>query len=245
MRPAFITFSTILFFFTALFAFFKLLGPIPLNVSTVTTSKNDLFTVSGQGKVAVKPDTAHISVGVSQDGPTAKAAQDKMNAAINEVTANIKKAGIPDSDITTSNYSIYPNQDFSQGSSKIIGYKAQSTVEVKVKKLDQLNTVIDTATANGANQISGINFDVDDKSAFEDQARKMAVADAQKKAAVAAKTGGFSIGRIISYNESNNSPGPIPFATARSADVKAAPQTSVEPGSLDVTLDVTLGYEIR
>lgn len=70
-----------------------------------------------------------------------------------------------------------------------------------MRNLDNINNVIDTATANGANQISGVSFDVDDKTKAQDEARQKAVNEAKKKAAEASKIAGFKLGRIINYSE--------------------------------------------
>jgi len=46
--------------------------------------------------------------------------------------------------------------------SRITGYQASSNLTIKVRAIDSTNSVIDAATAAGANQISGITFDIDD-----------------------------------------------------------------------------------
>lgn len=231
-------------FFVLLFVYTKLIGPIPFSVSSVTTVKSTTFDVSGEGKVSVKPDVASVTAGISLQAATVKSAQDQINSVINKVSEGLKQTGVDAKDIKTSNYNINPSYDYTGASQKITGYSASTNLLVKVRNLDNVNNVIDTATANGANQISGVTFEVDDKTKAEDEARQKAVAEAKKKADQAAKIAGFKLGRIINYSESfQGSPRPVPFMmeVAKSA----GSPTQVEPGSSEIIVNVTLSYEIQ
>lgn len=237
----------ILVFFAALFAYTKLAGPIPFSVTQVTTTKTDTFSVSGEGKATVSPDIAVVNAGVQTQGATAKQAQDQLNKSINAVSEAVKKAGIDAKDIQTSNYSVYPNYDYNGGQQKIIGYHANSTLTIKVREIDRANSVLDAATANGANQVGGISFDVDDKTKAENEARTKAVAEAKKKASDAAQIAGFRLGRIINYHEGfGGGPVPMAYGTRDTEMAKAQSNpTQVEPGSQDITITVTLSYDIE
>lgn len=230
-------------FFTLLFIFTKLAGPIPFSVTSVTTQKSVTFDVSGEGKVTVVPDVAVVTVGIQANGSSVKVAQDQINNVINKVSSAIKKLGIDENDIKTVGYNINPNYDFREGSQKIIGYSAGTNLSIKVKQIDNVNSVIDAATANGANQVGGISFDVNDKTKAENEAREKAVEQAKTKARQAAKIAGFKLGKIINYNENfGGFPGPLPLR-AMAEDVSGTP-TQVEPGSSEIVITVTLSYEI-
>lgn len=235
----------ILTFFVTLFIYNRFFGPLPFSVTSVATQKSDTFNVSGEGKVSVPPDIALINVGVQAQTPTVKAAQDQLNSNINQVSQAVKQLGIDEKDIQTSNYNIYPTYDYTSGSQRITGYSASSTLSIKVREIDKANSVIDAATANGANQVGGIIFEVDDKTKAENEARELAVSQAKKKAENAAKIAGFQLGRIVNYSESfGDFPGPI-LLRAQGSIENAPPATSVEPGSNEITVIVTLSYELR
>lgn len=241
----------ILTFFILLFVYTKFLGPIPFSINSVNTTKSTTFDVSGEGKVTLVPDLASVSVGVRSSGSTVKQAQDQINITINKVTDSLKALGIDSKDIQTTNYSVNPDYDFSGGSQRVKGYSATTTVSIKVKDIEKINNVIDSATQAGANEVFGISFDVADepgssssKSKAENEARKKAVDEAKTKAEAASKIAGFKLGRIINYTEGAPIyPGPIPLArgATQMADSK---QTEVQPGSTDITITVTLSYEI-
>ena len=173
--------GAVIIFFLSLFAFVKLVGPIPFSVSSITTEKSDFFTVTGEGKVTVTPDMAVVSVGVTSQGPTVKLAQKDLNTKMDAISKAVKQLGVDAKDIETENYSINPRYDYQTSVQRIIGYDANSSLTIKVRDMDKANDVIDASTSNGANQVNGISFDVDDRDTLENEARVLAVADAKRK----------------------------------------------------------------
>lgn len=231
--------------FILLLLFTKLIGPIPFSVNSTVTQKQTSFDVSAEGKVTTKPDVAFVNAGIRVQAQTVKLAQDQINAVISKVSASVKNLGVEEKDIQTTNYNINPDYDFTTGSQKIKGYSASTTLAIKVKDIDKINNVIDAATQSGANEISGINFDIDDKTKAENEARQKAVSEAKLKAENAAKIAGFKLGRIINYFETTNSPiQPIPYRATGAVDIMQNNKTQIEPGSSDVIITVTLSYEI-
>lgn len=237
--------GTIIVFFIALFAYTKLAGPIPFTVTSITTTKTDTFSVTGQGKVSVPPDIAVLSAGVQSQGATVKIAQDQLNKNMNAVSAAVKAAGVDAKDIQTSGYTINPMYDYRADVQKITGYQASSTITIKVRAIDSTNSVIDAATLAGANQLGGIRFDVDDKTTAQNQAREKAVADAKSKAENAAHIAGFSLGKIINYSEDfGNQPRPV-LMMAKEDSAGGGVPTQVETGSNEITVTVQLSYQIQ
>lgn len=233
-------------FFILLFSFTKIFGPIPFSVNSVTTQKTTTFDVTGEGKVSVAPDIASVSVGIRSQGSTVKSVQEQINSVINKVSDALKDLGIDKKDIQTVNYSIYPDYDYSGNSQRIKGYSASTTLSVRVRDIDKVNRVIDTATSNGANEVSGISFEKDDRTKAENEAREKAVEEAKKKAENAAKIAGFKLGRIINYSEGfGDFPRPISLRAMGAAEQVETPKTQVEPGSSEIKITVTLSYEIE
>lgn len=238
------TASILIIFFILLFVYTKLAGPLPFSVTSITTQKTDTFSVSGEGKSNTAPDIAVINVGVQVQGSAVTQAQQELNSKIDRIVAAVKKIGIGQQDIQTSNYSIYPSYDWQEGRNRITGYQANSSLTIKIREMEKANLVIDAATANGANQIGGLSFTVDDKTKAENEARQQAVAVAKKKAEEAARIAGFKLGRIINYSENFGSPERLMPLLAEAAVGKTAP-TQIEPGSTEVVVVVTLSYEIK
>ncbi|RJR25977.1 DUF541 domain-containing protein [Candidatus Microgenomates bacterium] len=238
--------SAIVIFFVALFLYTKLAGPISFSVNSVSTTKTDFFTVTGEGESVVKPDIAMVSVGVQTNGSTVKTVQNNLNTNINEVIKALKSLGVDEKDIKTTGYSIHPAYDWTSGRQKITGYNASTNLSIKVRNIDKVNEVIDTASEKGANVIGNISFDVDDRAKAEDEARKEAVEEAKRKASEAAKTAGFRLGKIVSYSEDKgDSPRPVAYDSMRLESMAKEAQTDIQTGSTEIKITVTLGYEIE
>lgn len=246
--------ASLLIFFILLFAFTKVLGPIPFDITQVTTSKSDAFTVTGEGKVEAKPDSATVRLGVVARAATSELARDGLNKNINAVIESIKALGVAQEDIKTENYNIYPEYGDirpmpadTQVSDKnsISGYTANTNITVTVDTAEMANKVVDTGTANGANQVGGVDFKVKDDDAALNQARELAVADAKKKAEDAARIAGFKLGKVINYSEGTGGGYPVPmYAKAEDGRGGGVP-TQIEPGTNEVVVTVSLSYEIR
>lgn len=229
----------------AVFAILKFAPAFP--VSSAVTQKTDLFTANGEGKVSVVPDTGKVDLGISTNKSTVKDAQNETNTIIKNMTDALKKLGIADKDIQTSNYSIYPQIDYQNGN-KVSGYQVSANVEITVRDISKLSEAIDVATANGANNVSGVQFTVaDDKlKDLQQQARDLAVKDAKVKATSLAAAAGVNLGRVVNVVETSGIPDPRPMmATGFAKIADASAPTQINPGSTDIVSDVTLSYETR
>lgn len=221
-----------------------------LPIASTVTQKTDLFTVSGEGKVTVVPDTAIIDLGILSTKSTVKLAQNEANTVISEITKSLKEMGISEKDIKTSNYSVYPQYDYQSGTvNKITGYQVNANITVTVREIDKANNVIDTATSKGANTVGGIQLTVDENKRKEllQEAREKAISEAKSKAESLSKAAGLNLGKIINVQE-DNMPSVAPMF-ARVANDKAmgggGQETDINPGSADITSSVTLFYETR
>lgn len=239
-------------FFVFLFAFTKILGAFPFDITQVTTSKTDAFTVTGEGKIEVKPDIAVVRFGVLANGTTVKAAQEELNKNINKVTEgllSLSSIRIDEADVKTENYNITPNIDYKDVNQTIKGYQANSNIVVKVREVDRADTIVDVATSYGANQVGGIQFEVDNKKDALNKARELAVSDAKKKAEDASRIAGFKLGKVINYSESEGGDYPIPMMAkaelGRPGGAGGDVPTQIQPGTNEVAVTVSLSYEIR
>lgn len=241
------SFFTVLFIFLGLLLYTKFFGAIPFSVNSVTTTKSNLFQVSGTGKATAVPDTALISLGVTKTAATVTAAQDQTNTAVNTMINDLKKLGVEEKHIKTTNYSVNPNYDFTAGRQTVTGYTVTQNLEVRVMPIDKANQAIDSATKDGANQIGGITFilNKETQKKLEDQARKEAVTNAKEKAQSLSNAAGITLGRIIDVQESGTQP-PVVFRSLEADQARgSAEPTQLTPGENTVTISISLSYETR
>ena len=162
--------------------------------------------ISGSGRVAYVPDSATITLGVQIDrAPTAESALSQLNTAMNRIVPSLVALGIPQEDIVTQNYSVFPNYDYLEGITRPSGYNANQQVVVKIRgeaaTTDQVGTVIETASRNGANQVLGITFEASNLEELKQQATLAAIADARSKAEETAQTAGVRLGKLVGWYE--------------------------------------------
>lgn len=236
----------ILVFFLSLFAYTKLASPLELSINSITTNKTDNFTVTGTGKVDAKPDQAVISVGLMKEGPTVKATKDLLDTANNAIIAAVKKLGIDAKDIQTSGYNINPLYDYREGKPNLRVYQGSANLTIKIRDLEKVGDLTEAATNAGATQVGGLSFEIADKTKLENEAREKAVAQAKQTAENAARIAGFKLGRVVNYNEDfGGMPIPIYARTLEAKAADQAPAPQIEPGTNEITVTVSLSYEIR
>ncbi len=241
-----VTIVLILTSFLSFFLLLRILGPIPLTITSLKTTNADLFTVNGVGEEKAVGEETSVSLGVTQIAATTSDAQNEVNKVIKKILSETKALGIPDKNIRTENISTSPNFDFSNGEQKITGYEATQNLVIKTPSTDLANKIIDLATTNGANILQGASFDLTnaDREKLETKARQKAIAAAKKKAKEISGETGIKLGRIVNIQVENNNENniimPQRFAATKEKDMV---ETDLQPGENTVKVTVTLFYE--
>lgn len=221
-------------------------GSTTTTLSGFSTQQQGIF-VAGQGDVSAKPDIFNLSLGVEARDATVEQAQTKATDAMNKVISSLKNNGIAEKDIQTQNFSINPVYKFDDKTqeSVITGYQVTNTVVAKVRNLDKAGDIIDTvALAGGDNtRINSIGFDIEDKSAYTEQAREKAMADALARAQQLAKLAGVTLGKPTFVSEQSQF-FPPPIALRADAGFGGAESTPISPGELKVSITVQVTYAI-
>jgi uncharacterized protein len=213
-----------------------------------STTPEHTISVSGSGKVTVKPDVADVSLGVQIQRDTAKSARDDAAQTMNSVIAALKNLGIADEDIQTSTIDISPVYDYNSSSPHITGYQVTNVVSVHVRDITKVADVIDDSVAAGATTVNGVTFDLADRTTAENQARDAAVKDARSHADALAAAAGVTITGVQSISDTTMSY-PYPIYGASDSAKGGAPgapavPTPVQPGTQDITITVTVSYTI-
>jgi uncharacterized protein YggE len=114
---------------------------------------------------------------------------------------------------------------------------------VIVRKLEDLGSLLDQVVAKGSNQIYGIAFSIADPRPLEDEARRLAIADALRKARLYAESAGISLGQILSILEYVQPPVPLYGKVQRMEAQDAA--VPVAEGQQVISVQVNVSWEIR
>ena len=215
-----------------------------VNEVTDVTSENSI-TVSGQGIVYAKPDVGYVNVGVEIQRLTAKEASEENAKIMNQIVSALLKLGVKEDDLTTLDYSIQPVYNYPEKEAPVlVGYVVRNNLSIKItKKLSNgeldtgfLSEVLDTATLNGANVISGLSFDISNKDELKLEAIKLAMEDAKKKAEAALEVVDEKIKGVAEINISD-----VYYPVYRDVkNITSEMQTPIFTGteSVQVTVDV-------
>ena len=211
---------------------------------TITGTRLD---VNATGDVTRVPDLATISAGVVSRAATAAAAMQDTANRMERVVAALKRAGIADRDIQTSNVNLSPEYRYQQNEApQLVGYTASNSVSVRFHDIRKSGPILDALVGEGANQINGPSLSVEHPEAALDEARLKAVANARARADLYARALGLRVVRIVSVNESGGyyvppAPPPPPMMAARAE----RDQTPIEPGEQKLQVSVSVVFELQ
>jgi uncharacterized protein len=213
------------------------------------TSQNEppVVVTTGEGVVKLAPDRLWVSIAAESRAKFPKEAQRANADAMKAVLDRLKTLGLPDDAIRTSGYDLQPEFDYANGKQSLRGYVARNSVEVRVDDLTRAGDVLDAAVGSGATNVSGVRFDLKDRTAAEREALRNAVADARRRADSAAAGAGMSVDRVVRIEEHRTmTPEPRPMMMTRQsmvADAAGAPP--IVPGEIEVRVSVTLTSSIK
>lgn len=209
--------------------------------------KGEVVNVTGVAKVDVKPDTAYITLGVSTTADTVQSALDKNSASAVKVIDALKKLGIMDEDIQTSNFWVNPQYDYNKQPAEQIGFTAENDITVKTTP-DKASQVILAGATNGANNFYNFILKVSNEEEVKTTLIAKAIEDAKKKAEAIAAGANKKLGdfKMISYDY-------VPLAQNTSVNYEAMSgmggaagyATPVSTGLNEITVNVYITFELE
>ncbi len=200
--------------------------------------------VQGQATMSVEPDVAYLLLGVETQGDTAAKAQGLLAERASKVLAALSQAGIDRAKMKTSSYRVSPVYSTRQDKQNvIIGYKAETTINMETADLSSVAALVDAAMAAGANAVRSISYERKDMQAFKAQLIQAACTDAKMKADAAAAALGARVGAPVSVDIQDS------FSARQTANVMmmkaAASPDFLSPGELDVSVSVSIEFDLR
>ena len=206
------------------------------------------ISVSGEGIVEAQPDRATITVGVLTRAKNPSEVQALNAKAASSVINSIVALGIERKNISTGNYNFNPNYRHTDNGKAILdGYEASNSVTIIVDDLNLVGKIIDAALNHGANQVNSLNFGLRNKTAYQDEALRLAVLDARRKAEIAASALGKMIVSVRSVSINSNhisAPRNYKMAAAMAEDAAVGYETPIESGTLQCSASVHVEFEI-
>lgn len=244
--------------------------PAPTVPITPLGANSALLSLTAEGRSRRTPDLAVFSAGVVTHGQTAAQALAENSRRMDRVIAALRRAGIADRDIQTAAISLQPRYSDPEREAqmraremrqpyvppaepqppRIIGYEARNNVQVRVRRLGEMGRIIDTLIENGANQVDGPSFTLDEQEVALDEARAEAIATGRQRAELYSRAAGMRVARILSISEGG---GHYPVRQeilvtgSRAPGAPPAPPpppTPIAPGELSLGVSVSMQFEL-
>jgi uncharacterized protein YggE len=212
-----------------------------------------VVTIQVSERVERAPDIAHVGAGVVSLAPTAGAALAETARRMNVVIARARSSGIADRDIQTSGITVEPSYSYPARGPlgdvppRIVGYRASNSVQLRVRDLQGLGTLLDALVAAGSNNVTGPNFTVEQPAGGLSGARDRAMAEADRQAADYARRAGAKRARLLAVTEGIANYGrpydmQVFAVSEQSAGARMA--TPVSPGQVTSTVNLVATYAL-
>ncbi len=198
------------------------------------------LTVAGTNVARVVPDTAEWSFGVQARAASARGAVRAATSRMEAVAAAVRRAGVARRDIRTEHVSLYPR--VAEGSGRVDGYEASSTVSAVVRTLSRAGAAVEAAVGAGAVEVYGPSLTRSDADEQYRLALDGAYEDAKAKAERLAAKVGVSLGAPTAIVE--GSTGSVEPYAGDAAAAAGGEAFSVEPGRTGITATVTVTFAI-
>lgn len=203
------------------------------------SERPESVTVTGSGRVSVRPDVVELSLGTEVRAASLSAALAGSSAPLQQMIARLKAGGVGAAELRTTGPSTYTWTD---GDGRVTGYVCSQSLTAKLFDLDGAPALLDAILAEGgpAARVHGVLFSVADPSAAAFEARQLAVADARAKAEQLAAAVDRPLGRAIRMEEDAVPGGPRPMRHVETRAMSSEPP--LEPGTEGVTVAVTVTW---
>lgn len=206
--------------------------------------RDHLIKVSGEGEMAIQPDSASVNLGIITESKQLITAQQQNSLEVTKVINSLISLGISKNNLQTFDYRIESDYDYDQGKQIFRGYKISHILQVKIEDLSLVGKIVDTAVQNGVNYVSNVQFTVKNKASFYQQALVLAVNNATEKAKTIADTLNVTLiptPRLIVEGESNVQP----VYNQPGAFMKGAASAQIEPGQIIIKAEVIAEFHFK
>lgn len=204
--------------------------------------------VNGVGEVRAEPDRATVNLGIESRKPKLEEARAEVNRGVDAVLKLMTELKIDPKHVRTTRINVQPEYDWNnQGRERaLLGYYVSRQVEIDLRNLDQLGTLMERALSIGVNQVGEPQLDSSRRRDLEREALAKAVADARLNAEALAKAAGAKVGsprRIAASSDVVMPPMPMMRAKMMGAEASDASQ-SYQRGEMTFNANVQVEYEL-
>lgn len=207
------------------------------------------ITSNGNAEISAIPDLVSVNFRIETLEDSATESKDANAEIVENLRTALIKEGFENKDITTSNFNVREEYEWSKNGRNFIGYKTSHSIRVEFSTgdTDKIGEAIDAGVEAGAN-IGYINFEISQElqNTYKAEALELATEDATLKAGAIAKGLGKNLGRIVSVQTSEFDYSPWRYYDGNSGTIAEAQEaaTNIQPEEKDITAHVSVIYKI-
>lgn len=207
--------------------------------------------VSGEGIVTVAPDQATVRFGIVTEADEAEAARQQNAEAASQAMSAVRALGIPEEKIRLETLRLQPRYEYTERRGRQQdGYEAMRQVVVELDSLDLLPTLVARVVQEGANQLGGVQYGLQDRDAVRNEALREAVRHARAKAELLTDALDVGLGRVVQISEQSFSfPQPrmaMDALMVRAESAQAAPEPEAyAAGEIEVSATVQVVFALQ
>jgi uncharacterized protein YggE len=214
------------------------------------TGEPRTITVTGYGVAYGAPDVVQVGLGVEASDADILVAMDDVTARMNAVMKALEDGGVDVKDIRTESFYIYQDYKYGQPATGLEGgdqqpqpfYRVSTTVTVTVRQTDHVAELLAASVSAGANVVNYIQFNIEDRTALESQARELAVADARSRAEQLAALMGLTVGDPLSITEGGDMYAQPYYGGGGGGGALSVAPPPISQGTLSVNMSVTVTF---
>lgn len=152
--------------------------------------------VSAEGKFESAPDTALVQFNISAQEETYKAAYDRATRESEQVREILRANGIEPKAAEIGFFSIQPVYDYRQPKRKLVGYRVNSSVTLKLKDFAKVGPIVQQVGDLEFAENVNLSYTLENIDAAKLKAVDDAFQRARAEAAAVARAGGRSLGEL-------------------------------------------------
>jgi uncharacterized protein YggE len=216
---------------------------------TVTAQPNTVY-VSADGKFEANPDTAVVQFNISAQKNKSSEAYDRASQAAEQVRQILRSNGIDPKEAQIGTFSIQPVYDYSNAKQKLIGYRVNADVTLKLKDFAKVAPIAQQFSDMDVTGNQSVNYTLEEIDVAKTKAVEDAYRRARLSAAAVAKAGGRALGdlsyaSVDTFENVHVQPTHMRMQPMAKLQATPAPTEEFTPQTVSITAHVNAVFNLK
>jgi len=217
-------------------------------ITTNISAQSSSVTVEGNAQISVAPDRASLNLSVELDGRDLSAMTERVAETTNAFLKVTDDLNIKRNDVMTSGVNINLRYRYENKTGRRIfdGYNISRSIQVDLKDINQLGSIIERSTVQGINNIAAPIFRASQEDQIIQNLHTLAVQDAIKRAEALIEPLNASVGKALKIDASSIQSISPPMMEMRALDMNSSlAEQSYSVGQISYSQSVLATFEIE